>query len=57
MIGYIWIYWYISRELLGTSGLKEGAVVAVGEQSPQEKLKKKTPRAEDIGKEKQVVHR
>jgi hypothetical protein len=40
MIGYMWIYWHASSEPLGTSGLKEGAVVAVGKQSPQEKSKK-----------------
>jgi hypothetical protein len=28
------------RELLGTSGLKEGAMVAVGEKSPQGKTEK-----------------
>jgi hypothetical protein len=38
-------------------GLKEGAVGAVGEQSPQEKPKKKAPQAEDFGKEKQAVYR
>jgi hypothetical protein len=31
------IYWHLMRELLGTSGLKKEAVVAVGEKSPQEK--------------------
>jgi hypothetical protein len=30
MIGYIGIDWQVSRELLGTSDLKEGAARAVG---------------------------
>jgi hypothetical protein len=47
MIGYIWIYWHISSEALGASVLKEGAVGAVGEWSPQEKPShKKIPEAE-----------
>jgi hypothetical protein len=46
------------REPLGTTGLKEGAVGAVGNWSPQKKPNhKKTPRTGDLGKEKQAVNR
>jgi hypothetical protein len=35
------IYWHVCSEPFGTSVLKEGAVGAVGEWSPQEKLSHK----------------
>jgi hypothetical protein len=60
MIGYIGIYWHISSEPLGTSALKEGALVAVGKKELLQKRKqshKKTPRTGDPGKEEQAVHR
>jgi hypothetical protein len=58
VIGYIWIYWHVSSEPLEASVLKEGAVGAVGERSPQEKLShKKMPRAGDLGKAGTVTHR
>jgi hypothetical protein len=34
-----WTSWHITREALGTSGLKEGVVGAVGQQSPRESVK------------------
>jgi hypothetical protein len=41
LIGYIWIYWHISSELLRVSILKEGAVGAVREQPPQRSRKRR----------------
>jgi hypothetical protein len=51
MVIYL-IYWHLSSEQLGMSTLKEGAVVAFGEWSPQERPKhKKTIRAGTLRKE------
>jgi hypothetical protein len=38
---YAWTDWNLIRELLRTSALKEGAVVAVGEWSPRERPRHK----------------
>jgi hypothetical protein len=40
----------------GQAGLKEGADVAVGVRSPQERPKHKTPQAGTLGKEEQLIH-
>jgi hypothetical protein len=55
-----WTNWHLIRELLRTSNLKEGAVVAVGELSPRKKTNNgkedEMKPSRNLGKEEEVVH-
>jgi hypothetical protein len=57
-----WTNWNPIRKLLGTNSLKEGAVVAVGQQPPEREKKSnlqegETSRAGTLRKEGTVIHR